>query len=113
MVFSQAWIKHDMSTPEWPQGNSEAEAFTKPLGQAIKNAHSKHRNCVEELARFLLSYRTTPHCSTDIPPAQLLFNRSVRGVLPMLNPKDKVINRHKEAKENDAKSKIKGRKLRK
>ena len=27
----------------------------------------------------------------------------------MLNPKDKVINRHKEAKENDAKSKSKGR----
>ena len=25
----------------------------------------------------------------------------------MLNPKDKVINRHKEAKENDAKSKVK------
>ena len=26
--------KHDMSTPEWPQGNSEAEAFTKPLGKS-------------------------------------------------------------------------------
>ena len=102
-------VKHETSTPEWPQGNLEAEAFMKTLGKAIKTAHSEHRNCVQELARFLLTYRTTPHCSTNIPPAQLLFNRPVSGVLPMLNPKDKVINRHKIAKENDAKSRSKGR----
>ena len=81
----------------------------KPLGKAIKTAHSEHRNWTQELSRFLLSYRTTPHCSTKIPPAQLLFNRPVRGTLPMLNPKVKVVNRHKEARENDTKSKTKGR----
>ena len=73
----------------------------KPLGKAIRTAQAENRNWVQELSRFLLSYRTTQHSSTNIPPAQLLFNRPVRGTLPMLNPKAKVINRHKEAKSND------------
>ena len=102
-------IKHETSTPEWPQGNSEAEAFMKPLGKAIRTARAENRNWVQELSRFLLSYRTTPHSSTNIPPAQLLFNRPVRGTLPMLNSKDKVLNRHKETKTNGAKAKTRAR----
>ena len=102
-------IKHETSTPDWPQGNSEAEAFMKPLGKAIRTARAENRNWVQEISRFLLSYRTTPHSSTNIPLAQLLFNRPVRGTLPMLNPKDKVLNRHKEAKRNDAKAKTRAR----
>ena len=102
-------VKHETSIPEWPQGNSEAEAFMKPLAKAIKTARAEHRNWTQELSRFLLSYRTTPHCSTNVPPAQLLFNRPLRGILPMLNPKDKVLNRHKEVQANDFEAKSKGR----
>ncbi|CAB4005816.1 uncharacterized protein K02A2.6-like [Paramuricea clavata] len=102
-------VTHETWTPEWPQGNSVAEAFMKSLGKAIRTARAENRNWVQELSRFLLSYRTTPHSSTNIPPAQLLFNRPVRGTLPMLKPKAKVLNRHKEAKANDAKAKPKGR----
>ncbi|XP_046858634.1 uncharacterized protein K02A2.6-like [Xenia sp. Carnegie-2017] len=104
-------VKHETSIPEWPQGNSEAEAFMKPLAKAIKTARAEHRNWTQELSRFLLSYRTTPHCSTNVPPAQLLFNRPLRGILPMLNPKDKVLNRHKEAQANNFEAKSKGREL--
>ena len=39
-------VEHETSTPEWPQGNSEAEAFMKPLANAIKTARSEHRNWV-------------------------------------------------------------------
>ena len=102
-------MQHETSTPEWPLGNLEAEAFMKPLAKAIKTARSEHPNWVQELSRLLLSYRTTPHCSTKVPPAQLLFSRPVRGTLPMLNPKAKVLNRHIEGKSNDAKAKDKGR----
>ncbi|XP_046862897.1 uncharacterized protein K02A2.6-like [Xenia sp. Carnegie-2017] len=104
-------VKHETSIPEWPQGNSEAEAFMKPLAKAIKTARAEHRNWTQELSRFLLSYRITPHCSTNVPPAQLLFNRPLRGILPMLNPKDKVLNRHKEAQAKDFEAKSKGREL--
>jgi transposase InsO family protein len=72
-------VTHEISRPEWPQGNSVAEAFMKPLGKAIRTARAENRNWVQELSRF----------STNIPPAQLLFNRPVRGTLPMLNPKTK------------------------
>ena len=81
----------------------------KPLGKAIRTARVENRNWVQELSRFLLSYRTTPHSSTNIPPAQLLFNRPVRGTLPMLNPRDKVLNRHKEVKTNDVMAKTRAR----
>ena len=37
-------IKHETSTPDWPQGNSEAEAFMKPLGKAIRTARAENRN---------------------------------------------------------------------
>ena len=67
----------------------------KPLGKAIRTARAENRNWVQELLRFLLSYRTTPHSSTRFPPAQLLFNRPVREILPMLNPNNKVLNRHR------------------
>eukprot|EP00112_Aurelia_sp_Birch-Aquarium-sp1_P025235 Seg83.4 transcript_id=Seg83.4/GoldUCD/mRNA.D3Y31 product="putative protein K02A2.6" protein_id=Seg83.4/GoldUCD/D3Y31 len=43
-------------------------------------------------------YRTTPHSTTGVPPSQLLFNRKIRGKLPMLNKGSKTTNRHREAK---------------
>jgi hypothetical protein len=103
-------VTHETSTPECPQGNSVAEAFMKPLGKAIRTARAENRNWVQELSRFLffiLSYRTTPHSSTNIPPAQLLFNRSVRRTLPMLNPKAKVLIDIKKLKQTMKKQKQK------
>ena len=93
-------IKALYSTPKWPQGNEEAERFMQPLGKALKTARVEHRPWQQELNRFLLQYRTAPHSSTQVPPAELLFNRTVKGKLPVL-AKRKVLNRHKTAKMND------------
>ena len=90
------------STPLWPQGNAEAERFMQPLAKALKTAKIAHRPWQQELQRFLLQYRTTPHCSTGVPPAELLFNRTVQGQLPIL-VKRTVVNRHKEARQNEKK----------
>ena len=54
-------VKSDNGPPfndngNWPQGNSEAEAFMKPLGKAIRTARAENRNWVQEISRFLLSY---------------------------------------------------------
>ena len=83
-------VEHSASTPLWPQGNAEVEAFMKPLGRALATAQAEQCSWSQELSRFLLSYRTTPHSSTKFPPAQLLFNRQVRGKLPLLNTKGKA-----------------------
>ena len=95
-------INLKFSTPLWPQVNAEAERFMQPLAKALKTAKIAHRPWQQELQRFLLQYRTTPHCSTGVPPAELLFNITVQGQLPIL-VKHTVVNRHKEAHQNEKK----------
>ena len=53
-------IQHNTSTPLWPQGNAEVEAFMKPLGKAIRTAILEGRPWKQELSKFLLAYRSTP-----------------------------------------------------
>ena len=77
-------IKVEWSTPKWPQWNALVERFMQPLGKALKTAKLDGRPWRQELQRFLLYYRTTPHSTTGVPPAELLFNRTVRGKLPVL-----------------------------
>ena len=97
-------IQTKFSTPYWPQGNATVERFMQPLGKALKTAKLEGRPWKQELYCFLLQYRTTPHCTTGVPPAQLLFNRIVRGKIPVI-PRRKIINRHQEARENKEKRK--------
>ncbi|XP_022786636.1 uncharacterized protein K02A2.6-like [Stylophora pistillata] len=41
---------------------------------------------MQTLARFLLSYRTTPHTVTGCPPAEILMGRRLRTRLELLRP---------------------------
>ena len=98
-------IEHMTSTPLWPQGNATVEAFMKPSGKVIRTALLEKHKWKQEINRFLLNYSTAPHSSTKIPPAQLLFNRVVKGQVPMLPINTYPVNRHNEAQINDEKSK--------
>ena len=102
-------IQYDPSTPLWPQGNAEVESFNKPLEKAIRTAHIERRPWQQELAKFLLNYRSSPHSTTKVPPAELLFNRPIRGKLPVLQNRSKVIDRHQEARDNQEANKRKNR----
>ena len=64
-------IKYQRTTPLWPQANSEAENFMKPMEKAIYAAHLEKKNWRKELYRFLLNYRATPHTTTKFAPAKL------------------------------------------
>ena len=55
-------IKPAFSAPYWPQGNAEA---MQPLGKTRKTAKIQDRPWQQELSRFLLQYRTTPHVTTE------------------------------------------------
>ena len=48
------------------------------------------------LARFLFSYRTTPHTTTGVSPAELLMNRKLR-CLPVWKTKCWKNNIHRNA----------------
>ncbi|XP_028411670.1 uncharacterized protein K02A2.6-like [Dendronephthya gigantea] len=98
-------IEWTRSTPLWPQGNGNAGSVMKPLGKVIKTSVLEGKNWRQELQRFLLNYRSTPHATTKIPPCELLFNRKVQGSLPELSTK-KIVNKHQSAKENIEKRKI-------
>ena len=97
--------EREPSTPEWPQCNAEVERFMQPLGKAVKTAHVEGRAWQQELYQFLLQYCTTPHTTSQVPPSELLFKRVIRGRLPILN-KNKFVNRHDEARENEAKKQV-------
>ena len=97
------------STPLWPQGNANVENFNKTLSKVLQTANLEERNWRQELQRFLLSYRATPHTTTKIAPSELLYNRKIRGFLPQL-PTKRVINKHREAKENIERSKARNKK---
>ena len=98
-------IEWKTSTPLWPQGNGNAESVMKPLGKVIKTSMLEGKNWRQELQRFLLNYRSTPHATTKIPPCELLFNRKVQGILPELSTQN-VVNKHQKAKKNIDKKKI-------
>ena len=95
-------IQFDPMTPKWPHGSAEVKCFMQPLGKAIQTAHVENKVWQQELYRFLLQYRSTPHSTTYVPPAELLFNCTVRRKLPILHPR-KVINKHKQAQTKDKK----------
>ena len=75
---------HRRITPLWPQANAQAETFMKPLTKAIRSAVIDQRNWRKELNRFLLNYRATPHSTTQLSPARLLFNRDINTKLPQI-----------------------------
>ena len=77
-------IEHQRITPLWPQANSEAENFMKPLTKAVQAAHSEGRDWKKDLYRFLLNYQATPHSTTGIAPSQLLFGCTIKTKLPQL-----------------------------
>lgn len=69
-------IKHRLITLYWPRANGEIEQFNRNLTKVIRNADVSGIPWQRELNFFLGSYRTTPHCSTGVPPASLIFKFS-------------------------------------
>jgi hypothetical protein len=78
-------IKHRRITPRWPQANAEAERFMQPLKKVIQTAFIEKRDFKEAVYGFLFTYRVTPHSSTKIAPADMMFNRKINFPIPSYN----------------------------
>ena len=94
-------------TPLWPQVNSEAEEFMKPLTKAIRLAHTEGKQWTNHLYDSLLNYRTTPHVTTGHPPEKLLFNRSIHNKLPHITPTVSDKDHQVRERDKNAKDKMK------
>ena len=86
--------KHDTKIPNGSQNNMKVkilpghppantvEMVIKPLVKAIKIGHLQNKNEAETLNLFLVNYRDTPHLSTGVTPAHMLFRDGNRSNLP-------------------------------
>ena len=69
-------IKHIKSAPYHPATNGLAERFVQTFKQALRAAMTEKKPLSQNLANFLLAYRTTPHTMTGETPAMLLMGRT-------------------------------------
>ena len=74
------------SSPYHPASNGEAERAVRTFKEAMRIMKNEPGTQTEKLARFLLSYRTTPHTATGCPPAEILMGRRLRTRLELLRP---------------------------
>ena len=77
-------VKHILSSPYHPSTNGAVEWFVGSLKQALRSVNSAdlHFN----LMSFLMTYRTTPHATTNASPCELFFKRHIRTRLDLFKP---------------------------
>ncbi|GFS28088.1 polyprotein [Elysia marginata] len=76
-------IHHIHTAPYHPSSNGLAERSVETYKSSLRKMT---RGTVHEKAdRFLFKYRTTPHSTTGITPAELMFNRKIKTRLVMIH----------------------------
>jgi hypothetical protein len=79
------------------------------ISKVLRNAGLTGNDYQEELTEFLRNYRATPHTTTGIPPADLLFQEAKTTRLPAHTPTTTTTERRETAIKNEeaAKSRMK------
>ena len=76
-------IRHVKSAPYHPSTNGLVERAVQTFKKAIKKQSGTLQT---RLSRFLFKYRTTPHTTTGISPAELRWGTKLRSHLTLLQP---------------------------
>ena len=98
-------IRHHRVTAKWPQANGEVEGQNRSLLKRIQIEHAEKKNWKKELKTYLVAYRSLPHPTTGVSPAELLFGRKIRTRLPELND----VHVEHEVRDKDSEQKSKGK----
>lgn len=81
--LKEVWgIKLIHSTPLNPTENGLVERSMQGINKITAIAKLGRHNWREALADYVAAYNSWPHHVTKIPPAELMFGRAVRGLLP-------------------------------
>ena len=78
-------IKHVIGAPHHSSTNDQAERLLQSFKKGIK-ADKSRRTFQNKLHRFLLTYRSAPHATTALSPAEVLLGRNVRTRLDLIKP---------------------------
>lgn len=78
-------IKLISTTPYWPQQNGEVERQNRSLLKRLAISQEAKRDWKDDLNQYLLMYRSSPHSTTQKPPAEMLFNWNIRDKLPCMD----------------------------
>ena len=77
-------VKHIRVAPYHPSSNGLAERAVQVFKQGFRKTSTG--TVSDRLARFLFQYRITPHTTTGVSPAEMLFGRRLRSRLDLLKP---------------------------
>ena len=96
---------HRKVTPLWPQSNGEAERMMDTLGKLIRISHQEKISWKQKMYQFLRHYRATPHSTTGLSPAEMLFSRKIRTDIPTLKKTVKFHDSVTKAEQKDQRMK--------
>ncbi|RXN15281.1 gypsy-18 is [Labeo rohita] len=90
-------VRHVLSPPYHPATNGQAERVVQIFKKAWERLRSQSVAPHMRLARFLLTYRNTPHTVTERTPAELFLKRQPRICLTLVKPDTSaVVVKHQE-----------------
>lgn len=96
-------IKLINTTPYWPQQNGEVERQNRSILKRLAISQATNADWIDELNKYLLMYRSSPHSTTKKTPSEMLMGYNIRDRLPTIyQPKDvdeETIDRDKDMKE--------------
>ena len=92
-------IQHVRVAPYHPSSNGLAERFVQTFKGEMKKGEKDGLPLPHRLASFLLTYCTTPHATTGVPPCVLMMGRGIRTRMDLLRPDLDVTVQEKQFKQ--------------
>ncbi|XP_066933557.1 uncharacterized protein [Clytia hemisphaerica] len=86
--FLKRWgVHHRLSSAYNPRSNGRAEVAVKAMKRLLRDNIAPNGNIdTESFTRAILQFRNTPDPSTGTSPAEVIFGRPLRDVLPVKPP---------------------------
>ena len=97
-------IRHIKCAPFHPASNGAVEHLVQTFKKAMKSSKDTYSNSEQALASFLLTYRSTPHSTTNETPSKLFLGRKIHTRLDLILPgHDKTVldNQAKQKSSHD------------
>ena len=91
-------IEHRKTTPPWPQANGEIELQNRSLLKGMQIARMEGNDRRKTVQTCLIAYRNSPHPTTGMCPAEVMFRRRLRTKLPELREEVRLVE---EMRDND------------